>query len=301
MSRHTTRCNPMSEQPKIIFFGTPDLAVYVLEELSESGIVPSLVVTAPDKPVGRKLIRTAPPVKVWAEQHGVPVVQPASLKDPARVPELTEGAWDGAIVAAYALMIPAWLLARPRRGMLNVHPSLLPALRGPSPIRTALRDNVRDAVGVSIIMLDEAMDHGPIVVQERTALPRWPMRGRDLDELLFRAGGRMLIDLLPAWFAGTLSPVAQDDAQATFTTKFVKEDGELRATDTDAVKYAKYCAMDGWPGTYFFHTTTDAPGNTTTIRVKVTEADLVNGVFTIRRVVPEGKREVAWSEWSGRQ
>lgn len=288
----------MPQHSKIVFFGTPDLAVFVLQELSTRGIVPSLVVTAPDRPVGRKLVLTAPPAKVWAQQHAIPVVQPPSLKDPARVPELADGAWDVAIVAAYALMIPAWLLARPHHGMLNVHPSLLPALRGPSPIRTALRENLRDAVGVSIIVLDEQMDHGPIVVQKPAELTTWPLPGRELDELLFRTGGRLLADVLPTWLSGSNSSVAQEHGYATYTTKFTKEDGELCATDTDAVKYAKYCAMDGWPGTFFFHATTDAGGTRTIVRVKVSHAELVRGVFTIRRVVPEGKRDMDWNEWA---
>jgi len=279
----------MSNKHSIAFFGTPNLAVWVLEELGRAGIVPDVVVTAPDRPAGRKLVLTPPAVKVWAHEHDLPVLQPASLKDPNGVPELANSEWDLFIVAAYNIILPNWVLELPKRGVVNVHPSLLPKLRGPSPIRTAIRDDLRDQVGVTIIELDHEVDHGPIVAQARVELPEWPVRGRVLDELLFREGGRLLAEVIPLWVKGEIAPEQQVHAEATYTNKLQKTDGELDLAADGYTNYRTYCAMDGWPGVYFF---TERNGKR--IRVKIRDAAFEDGMFVVRSVVPEGKREMRW-------
>ncbi len=300
--------------PSIAFFGTPELAVFVLEELEEAGIVPSVVVTAPDKPVGRKLVLTPPPVRVWADEHGIPVVQAASLKDRGAVPELANSEWDLFVVAAYNIILPEWVLTLPKHGVLNVHPSLLPKLRGPSPIRSAILRDERDAVGVSVIELDREVDHGPLVAQARVELPEWPMPGRTLDELLFREGGRLLAEVIPLWLKGEITPEPQDDTAATFTKKFEKADGELDLAGDPYRNYLKYCAMDGWPGTYFRVSSRQPTADSTdrvrvnseqstvdsgdtSLRVKVAEAEYTDGEFRILKVIPEGKREMSYEDW----
>jgi methionyl-tRNA formyltransferase len=181
------------------------------------------------------------------------------------------------------------VLDLPHHGTLNVHPSLLPLLRGPSPVRTAIREDLRDAVGVSIIKLDAEVDHGPLVAQARVELPEWPVVGRVLDELLFREGGRLLAEVIPLWMKGEIPPEEQDHSKATFTKKFAREDGELSLTDDGYANYLKYCAMDGWPGTYFF---VDKQG--VRIRVKINTAVYENGAFIVRTVTPEGKKEMPY-------
>lgn len=269
----------------IAFFGTPQLSVYVLEELQNAGIVPSLVVPAPDTPQGRNLKLTPTPVKVWAEKNDVPVLEATSLKDRAKIPELANSEWDLYIVAAYNFILPKWLLELPKHGTLNVHPSLLPKLRGPSPVRSAILLDQKDAVGVTIIELDEQIDHGPILAQATVALETWPIQGRVLDELLFREGGRLLAEALPLYLEGKITSEAQDDTQATFSKKFKKEDGLLDLKDDDYTNYLKFCAYDGWPGTYFF-----VGGK----RVKITDAEYTGNTFTIKKVIPEGKKEMAY-------
>ena len=280
-------------KPSIVFFGTPDLAVWVLEELALTGITPSLIVTTPDKPVGRKLVLTPPPVKTWAENNGIPVLQTPSLKDRSAVPELANGEWDLFIVAAYNIILPEWVLEHPRYGVLNVHPSLLPKFRGPSPIRSAILENAEDAVGVTIMKLDREIDHGPLVAQARVELPAWPVPGHELDELLFREGGRLLAEVIPLWIQGTITPEEQRHEEATYTKKFEKDDGELHLDDEPYKKYLQYCAMDGWPGTYFF-----VEKNNERIRVKITDATYEDGSFRIRSVIPEGKKEQPWDVFS---
>ena len=279
----------MSTKLRIAFFGTPELAVWVLEELAESGIIPSVVITAPDKPKGRKLVLTPPPVKVYAEQAGIPVLQPESLKERSLVPELANSEWDVFIVAAYTLILPQWVLDLPRYGVLNIHPSLLPLLRGPSPVRTAIRDDSKEAVGVSIMKLDAEIDHGPIIAQARIELPEWPIAGRLLDELLFREGGRLLREVLPMWVKGDITPEEQDHERATFTKKYSREDGEIDVLADGYTNYLKYCAMDGWPGTFFY-----VEKNGTRTRVKVASAAYDDGTFRVLSVIPEGKNEMPY-------
>ena len=280
------------DAPRIAFFGTPDLAVFVLEELEKADIIPALVVTPPDKPVGRKLKLTPPPVKVWAEEHDIEVLQTASLKDQAEVPELANSEWDVFIVAAYNTILPSWVLELPKRGVLNVHPSLLPKLRGPSPIRSAILTDARDAVGVSIMQLDEEIDHGPLVAQAKVELPVWPERGSVLDELLFREGGRLLAEVVPLWLKGEIEPEEQHHNEATYSKKFEKADGEIDLDGDPEENYRKFCAFDGWPGTFFFF---ECGGKKT--RVKVTDAAYKLREFQVLKVIPEGKKEMLFEVW----
>lgn len=280
-------------EARIAFFGASELSVYVLEELKEAGIVPMIAVTTPDKPIGRKLVLTPPPVKKWAVERGVEVLQISSLKQESDELEiLTNSEWDLFIVAAYNVMLPKEILELPQFGVLNVHPSLLPKLRGPSPVRTAIRNNEEQSVGVTIIKLDVKMDHGPVVAQATIELPIWPERGHILDEILFREGGRLLTEVVPAWLHNEITPEVQNHAEATFSEKFSKSDGEIDPQGDDEKNYRKFCAHDGWPGTFFF-----AECNGKKIRIKVTDAVFENKKFIIRKVIPEGKKEMEYDVW----
>ncbi len=276
----------------IVFFGTPQLSVWVLEELKAAGIVPALIVTAPDTPQGRNLKLEPTPVKAWAQENDVPVLEAPSLKDRATIPELANSEWDLFIVAAYNFILPQWLLDLPKHGTLNVHPSLLPKLRGPSPVRSAILRDQKDAVGVSVMLLDAQIDHGPIVAQATVELENWPIAGHILDELLFREGGRLLAEVVPLWLDGKITPEEQNHDQATFSKKFTKEDGLLDLNDDPYKNYLKFCAFDGWPGTYFFVT-----HKAKQLRVKITDAAYQDQEFAIKKVIPEGKKEVGYNEF----
>jgi methionyl-tRNA formyltransferase len=272
-----------------VFFGTPHMSVYVLEELQKEGLIPSLIVSAPAQKAGRGLHLTNPPVAEWALAHDIPLIQPENLRDPSAFPELWNTPWEVGMVCAYGFLIPQNLLSLPQHGMLNIHPSLLPLLRGSSPVRSALRENLPEAVGASVILLDEKMDHGPLLGQARVELPEWPLLGSQLDEILFREGGRLLTEILPLWCTNKITPEPQDHDKATFTKKFTKEDGLISLNDDAFKNWCTYCAMDGWPGTYFFQ---EAQGKK--VRIKITDASFTNGIFTIHRVIPEGKKEQEW-------
>lgn len=280
---------------KLGFFGTPDIAVHVLHALEEHGILPAVVITNPDAPQGRKMVLTPPPVKVWAVERAIPVLQPHSLKSDTTVHDyLREHGIELCIVAAYGKIIPKDLLDIPTYGTLNVHPSLLPKLRGASPIRSAILSDARET-GVTIMLMDEALDHGALLAQEAVTIPEslWPMRGRELDTLLAQAGGALLATTISRWLNNEITPTPQDDSAATFCTKITKEMGEIDIAADPYQNLLKIRAFDGWPGTHFF---IEREGKR--MRIKIADAELApDGSLHITRVIPEGKNEMAYEEF----
>ncbi len=282
----------------MVFFGGEPLGVSVLEELRAANIQPDLIVCSPDKPSGRGQKLTPPPVKEWAEAHQINVFQPTSYKDKAALTPLTEQAWGVFVVVAYNFILPKWLLQIPKHGVLNVHPSLLPKLRGPSPIRTAILENKRDEIGISIMLMDEKMDHGPILDQApfEIASENWPVPGPELDSALAKMGGELLADALPAWLAGELLPQEQMHEAATYTGKFAKEDflldlnpHALPAGDTAFLVLCRINALLGIGDAYFLYN-----GE----RVKIKKAELApSGELRLLRVVPAGKQEMDFTRF----
>ena len=283
------------ETPRIAFFGTPNLAVEVLEILNEHNLLPVCVVTNPDMPQGRKMQLTPSPVKVWATSHGVPTYEPESLVQNNHVQQLLEKeAIDLCIVVAYGKIIPQDILDIPKFGTLNVHPSLLPTLRGASPIRSAIRED-KSTTGVTIMLLDALLDHGPILAQKEFNFGPdiWPLRGRELDTRLAHSGGILLVETIPEWIAGNIVPREQEHAQATFCSKITKEMGEINLAGDGYMNLLKIRAFDGWPGTYFFY-----EKNEKNIRVKIIDAELnPDKTLRILRVIPEGKSEMSYDDF----
>ena len=278
----------------IVFFGTPAFATAVLDELATARLTPALIVTAPDAPKGRTLILTPPEAKVWAKQHNIPTLQPHSLGDHAEIAPLINSEWDLFIVAAYGKKLTADILALPKYGTLNVHPSLLPKLRGASPVRSAILADMRET-GVSLMLMDAQLDHGPIVAQARVELEEkeWPPRATMFEQLLAHAGGQLLAETIPLWLSGKITPEEQDHSRATFSRKITKEDGKLDLLDDAYQNLLKIRAYDGWPSTYFMHTK-----NGKNIRVKITDAKLApDGTLELLRVIPEGKKEMSYKDF----
>lgn len=267
----------------VAFFGTPRFAVSILNELEKAHIIPALIITAPDKPAGRGLRITPPPVKDWAVIHDVAFIQPQSLtKDDPDLDVLLNSEWDLFIVAAYGKILSQRVLDVPTHGTLNVHPSLLPRFRGASPIESQILADEK-IVGISIMQLDAEMDHGPILAQASITPDPWPLRARDLEDLLATEGGALLAEAIHPYMDGLLKPEPQDHTKATFTKKIEKADGLLDFPGGVASRnYLKFCAYDEWPGTFFFR-----DGK----RIKIVDAVYENGTFLPLRVVPEGKKE----------
>lgn len=280
----------MTNKTPFVFFGTPDLAVIVLDELAAAGFTPSLIVTAPDSRQGRGMVMTPPSAKVWAEEHDIEVLQPSKLDD-GFVSRLKEQSADVFIVVAYGKLLPKAVLDIPRRGVLNVHPSLLPSLRGPSPVVSAILAD-QQSTGVTVMLLDEAMDHGPIIAQKKVAAADWPPCAEDFEKDLMREGGVMLSSILPHWIKGDVEAHAQNDDLATYCQMIKKEDGLLDLNADAYQNLLKIRAYEGWPGTFTYFQKGDDK-----IRVKILDAHLEAGMLKIDTVIPEGKREMSYEEF----
>ncbi|QQR82739.1 methionyl-tRNA formyltransferase [Candidatus Campbellbacteria bacterium] len=282
-------------KPSFVFFGSPDIAVASLNALFQAGLIPHTIVTAPDAPQGRGMVLTPPPAKVWALEHAIPVLQPKKLSDPTVVSALHASPSDFFVVVAYGKIIPQSILDIPRLGTLNMHPSLLPRHRGPSPIESQIvHEEHLSGVGVSIMLLDEKMDHGPVLAHTAltdTTLP-WPMSAHTLRPLLAETGAHLLVKTLSAYLEGALSPQPQDDAHATYCAIIKKEDALIQLTDDAYTNYKKILAYSLWPRAFFF-----AEKNGKHVRVVITSARFENNTLIIERVIPEGKREMTYAEF----
>ncbi len=284
-----------SKKPRIVFFGGEPLGLPALEALVRARLTPELVICNPDRPSGRGLSLTPSRIKTWATEHGIEVYQPDSYKDKDTLSKVTDTKWDLFVVVAYNFILPKWFIELPEHGTLNVHPSLLPKLRGMSPIRTAILKNKRDEVGVSIMLMDEKMDHGPLLSKTPLSLNEWPISGPLLDDMLAQVGGEMLVQTIPKWTAGEIKPIEQDNLSATYTGKFEKVDSELNLDPTDlpagdsaAEMLRKIKAYEGIGDTFFMD-----KGK----RVKVKGAGLSAGTLYLTRVIPEGKQELTFIDY----
>lgn len=275
------------------FFGTPKLSVLVLESLELRGYVPALIITEPDRPQGRGLMLTPTPVKIWATQRGIEVVTPESLKDAAFLDAMHNTSWEMFVVAMYGKIMPKAILDIPRMGCLNVHPSLLPKFRGPSPVLSAILADERET-GVSIMLMDEKMDHGHVVAQARIVLEEaaWPPRGSEFEELLASEGGTLLAEVIPSWLEGDIVPSPQDHAQATYTQKFFSQDAYIDLAAEPLFNYLKIRAFNKSPRAYTIVKKADK-----NIRIIITDAAYENDTLTILRVIPEGKKEMTYQEF----
>jgi len=202
-------------KPKIIFFGTPDFSVKILEIMAKNDFLPALIITAPDKPKGRKLKLSPSPTKEWAKKNKVPIKHNYDNLKPTNA--------DLFVVASYGKILPKNILEIPCHGTLNVHPSILPKLRGPSPIQTAIL-NGEKKTGVTIMLMDEKMDTGPILAQRELEYPINNIQYSILENELAELGGKLLIETIPEWLNGKIQPTPQNNNEATHTKLIKKED-----------------------------------------------------------------------------
>jgi len=249
----------LSSPIKIIFFGTPEFATPSLEAIHELRIK-SLdsargknyelcsIVTSPDRPAGRGQKLQESPVKQWAKAHGIPVFQPERLKDPRFLARLAHLAPDVGVIAAYGKIIPKDVLDIPQLGVLNVHPSLLPRWRGASPIQYAILNGDAET-GVTIMLTDEEMDHGPVLAQERLEIGKLE-NGETLNKKLAELGGKLLKETLPKWIAGKIEPQEQNHHKATYTKMLKREDGRIDWTKSAEELERQIRAFQPWPGSF---------------------------------------------------
>jgi methionyl-tRNA formyltransferase len=269
-----------------VFFGTSEEAVYALDALYAKGIKPALIVTTPDRPAGRHHALTPPLAKKWAEGHAIRVFQPEKI-DVSAIEIIKKEKAEIFIVVGYGKILPQALIDLPRHKTLNVHTSLLPLYRGPTPIEGPILAGDAET-GVTIIVIDNEVDHGPIVIQEKYSLTGAETTP-ELTKTLFTRGGELLAVILPDWIAGKIKSNEQDHSRATYTKKLKKEDGLIDLNDNPVKNYNKFRAYAGWPRTFFFKN-----GK----RIIITDAELKDGKFLIKKVLPEGKKEISWEDFS---
>ncbi len=233
---------------RVLFLGTPSFAALPLRRLIEAGHEVVAVVTQPDRPAGRSRTPQPPPVKQAALELNVPVLQPATLRDPEVIAQLRDLEPEVGVVAAYGEILRRAVLDIPPLGYLNIHPSLLPLYRGPAPVAAAIR-NGDATTGVSVMLLERAMDAGPILAQATFPLDGTERTGPLTDEL-FAIGSDLLVGVLSLYAAGDLEPTPQNPERVTFTSMLGKEDGRLDWTLPAEHLERLVRAYDPWPGTW---------------------------------------------------
>ena len=306
---------PGDRPARVVFMGTPEFAIPVLDALLGSGNVSvEAVYTPPDRPRGRGRVSDMPPVKAHALERSLKICQPASLRPPEVGGELESMSPDVIVVAAYGRFLPASVLAIPRYGCLNLHPSLLPKYRGPSPVPSAVLAG-ESVTGVTLMLLDEGMDTGLVIAQSE-----YPLTGEETSETLtadlFRLGANLLLECLAPWCAGRLQANPQDEAQATVTSKLERDDGLADWNLTAAQLATRHRAYTPWPG-LFSHWEGKAlkfldvvalpgevgagvgPGTVTTISGEETPLSVSTGqgLLGLKRLQLEGRRAVSGAEF----
>lgn len=216
---------------KILFMGTPDFAVFTLRALIDAGHEICAVVTQPDKPRGRGYAMTPPPVKVCATEAGIPVLQPATLRDEHIAAELAGYAPQVIVVVAYGKILPKNILDLPPYGCINLHGSLLPEYRGAAPMQRAILDG-KPVTGVTTMYMAEGMDTGDMLLRREISIEESD-NFEDIHDKLGKIGAVLMLETLEKLEAGTLTPVPQDDSLATYAAKITKDDC-LVCFDTDA-------------------------------------------------------------------
>ncbi len=229
--------------------GTPEFALPTLQGLYDQGYQIAGVFTRPDKPAGRGQKPTPSPVKELATRLGLPVYQPTTLRRPAVAELIRNLQPDAVVVAAYGLILPREVLEVPPHGCLNVHPSLLPRWRGPSPIAFAILAG-DEYTGVTIMLMDEGMDTGPILARSEPVAIGPDDTTATLTPKLARIGARLLLDTLPRWVAGEITPEPQDDSKATYSRLLAKADGTINWERPAEELWRTVRAFDPWPGAF---------------------------------------------------
>ncbi len=230
---------------RVVFMGTPAFAARVLETLLESGHTVCAVVTQPDRPKGRSKKLVPSPVKQIAISAEVPVLQPDRASDPEFVGRLSELAPDVIAVAAYGEILKKTVLDVPNRACVNVHASLLPAYRGASPVPAAIAAG-ETVTGLTVQLMDEGMDTGDILLQRRIDIKPDETAGELLDRMA-PTGGAMLVETLNGLATGTISPVPQNNDEATYCSLIRKSDGEINWSRTVQDIHNHVRAMNPWP------------------------------------------------------
>jgi methionyl-tRNA formyltransferase len=233
---------------RVVFMGTPGFSALPLEYLLLNQYQVAAVYTQPDKPTGRGRSLVPSPVKRTAQAWKLPVVQPASLKGAEVAEQLAGFHPDVIVVAAFGQVLPRSVLDIPRRGCINIHPSLLPKFRGASPVAAAVLAG-DEFTGVSIMLMDEGLDTGPVLARAQIPVAPQDTTGSLMDKLSL-IGAQMLLEVLPGWFRGELTPQPQNEAEATYSAPIAKGEGEIDWHQPVLDIWRRVRAFHPWPGSF---------------------------------------------------
>lgn len=235
----------------VILFGTSSFSVPIAEALLRSDVVAlRAIVTMPDKPAGRKKTITAPVLKEWALKNTISVLQPEKL-DAEFLETISAISPRVGVIASYGRIIPESVLDIFPKGLINVHPSLLPRHRGASPIQSTILAGDA-ATGITLMLTDKEMDHGPIIAQQH--FPIWPTEtAHELQMRLAQHSAELLTETLPHWLDDTITPTPQVDSMATYAPMLQRDDGRIDWAQPATAIDRRVRAFDPWPGT-FTHT-----------------------------------------------
>ncbi len=238
------------KQLKVIFMGTPDFSVpSLLSLINNSNVI--AVVTQPDKKVGRKQAITPAPIKKVALEHKIEVLQPEKIKGNANFEkQIKDLQPDLIVVVAYGFILPQEILDIPKYGVINVHASLLPKYRGASPIQSAILNGDQET-GVSLMLIDDQMDHGPVLTQESLKINDNDTF-ESLHDKLAQLGADLLAETLPKYIKGSIKPVTQNEKDATYCQLIKKEDGKIDWTKSAEEIERQVRAFNPWPGVFTF-------------------------------------------------
>lgn len=265
-----------------IFMGTPDVAVESLEKLFQSGYIPKLIITAPDRPVGRGLVMTPPPVKIWADEHGIPTIQPEKITDDI-IAQISDINPELSIVVAYGKILPEKLINLPKFGTLNIHYSLLPRFRGASPVESAILAGDTET-GVAIQSMVYELDAGDILDIAKITIGS-NETAPELRSRLSTLGAETLVQTLDSLQEKLANKQPQNPDGITKCGKIKKTDGEVLKNDNPEEMYSKFRSYQPWPGIYYF----DENGK----RIKITEMKRKNEIPVITKIIPEGGKEIS--------
>lgn len=294
---------------RILFMGTPDIAAESLAALIAAGHEIVGVFTRADKPVGRKQILTAPPVKQLAVQHNIPVWQPATLRDGKAEPIFRDLAPDLVVVVAYGRILPPELLHIAPLGCINLHVSLLPKYRGSAPIQWSVLNGDTET-GVTIMQLDEGCDTGDILLVERVPIGPETTSGELFDQVS-AIGARTLVTAVEKLAAGELTPQPQDDSQATQAPPLKKEMAKFDFTQSADHIHNWVRGMNPWPAAFFeldgkkvkvlesrLASNENAAPAGTVLALKPLTIACGEGALQLLTVTPEGGRPMAGTAWA---
>ena len=294
---------------RILFMGTPDIAAECLKALYAAGHDICGVYTRRDKPVGRKQVLTAPPVKEVALEHGTPVFQPRTLRDGGEDANIQALAPELIVVVAYGCILPASVLQAPRYGCINLHVSLLPKYRGSAPVQWAVLNGDTET-GVSIMQMDEGLDTGDILLVEPIAIDPEETSG-ELFDRVSAVGAKTLVTALEKIEAGELTPQKQDDTQATMAPPLTKDMAQFDFTQEAAHIHNWVRGMNPWPVAWFTQDgkrikvlesrLAENPQNAalgTVLALKPLTIAAADGAVALLTVTPEGGKPMTGTAWA---